>query len=90
MRLSGWLPSDRDGNGVEVSDALFNPGIAAPRGGVHVFVDREVRRFQVGGGWTFLPKVALRGEFIWDDYLRPTFGSSSDVFGFVLAMSGAF
>lgn len=89
VRLSGWLPSDRDGNGVGVSDALFNPGIAAPRGGVQVFVDQEVRRFQVGGGWTFLPKVALRGEFIWDDYLRPTFGSSSDVFGFVLAMSGA-
>lgn len=89
-RLSGWIPGDRDGSRSGMSDAIPNPGLADDRLGVAPDLDQEIRRLQVGGGYALGAGLAIKLEFVIDDYLQETLGRETDVGGVIVALQGTF
>lgn len=89
-RLSCWEPDDNNGNGAGVSSVLPNPGLAIAQGGVTPVADQNVRRLQIGAGWSFLDNLMLKAEWFQDKYSRLSSGKSTDVNGFIVALNGRF
>lgn len=89
-RVSGWDPDDADGSGAGMSAALPNPGRSITQGGIPVVTDQRVRRIQIGAGWQIYEGLDVRGEGFRDEYDRPSGGTSTDIDGFIVALSGRF
>jgi len=93
-RVSGWMPENDDGDGLNVSTRLPSPATWYDReSSLFPQTDQEVVRFQLGGSIILAPGLEVKAEFFRESYqydVQAEGGSmkSPDVNGLIVALNG--
>ncbi|MBD3217990.1 MAG: hypothetical protein GF310_06885 [candidate division Zixibacteria bacterium] len=90
VRISGWMPENDDGNGIGISEAIPNPGLAVQINGAIPYTDQKITRIQAGGGYMIVEDLIIKAELFLDNYDQSTLGDATDVQGVILGLNGRF